>query len=205
MTIVMQKFNPPLQVCKNYKLDFCFIEERKWCDELATASVTGGVSEDVRYIGSMQINEVWKHYYKEYYVSNYGYVVKIRDENKEKAERLIPEELKNADEKSLGVQWLDFSNELKDLFRENAFIPYNRQNSGCQVCLNITGNTAEYDIHRIIARFFLEKPEDYNEQSYVVHHIDNNSYNNQVTNLIYLPAATHRGEQHRIYHPMSHQ
>ena len=48
----------------------------------------------------MQIEENWKHYYKGYYVSNYGYVVKIKDEDKEKAEKIIPEELKKADEVS---------------------------------------------------------------------------------------------------------
>lgn len=208
MTTVKQSFNPPLQICKNNCNDFCTVSERKWgidSDEIFGLKGEKGELEDIRYIGSMQIEEVWKHYYEEYYVSNYGYIVKIKEEDREKAENLIPEELKHADEMSSGCRWAEFSNELKNLFRDNAFIPVNRQNSGCQVCLNITGNTAKYDVHRIVARFFLTKPDDYDENKYVVHHIDNNSYNNQVTNLIYLPANTHTGEQHKIYHPMSHK
>ena len=207
MTIVKQKFNPPLRICKNRSEEVCSISERLWyaeenTDELRNASKC---FSDIGYIGSMQIEENWKHYYKGYDVSNYGYVVKIKDEDKEKAEKIIPEELKKADEVSSGYRWLDFSDELKNLFRENALVPKNRQNSGRQICLNITGKTADYDIHKIIARFFLTKPENYIEKKYVVHHIDNNSYNNSVTNLIYLAADTHIGNQHKIYHPMSHK
>lgn len=199
MTIVTQKFNPPLRICKKNCHDACLVSERKWTTELSGTTKT----EDALYIGSMQTEEVWKHYYKQYYISNYGYVVKIKPENKAKAEKLIPESLKAADEASAGVRWADFSNDLKNLFRENAFVPKNRKDSGCQICLNITGNTPKYDIHLLVAHFFLEKPKDGNQ--YVVHHIDNNSYNNNVTNLIYLPSASHQGKEHEVYHPMSHK
>lgn len=96
MTIVKQKFNPPLRICKNRSEEVCSISERLWyaeenTDELKNASKC---FSDIGYIGSMQIEENWKHYYKGYYVSNYGYVVKIKDEDKEKAEKIIPEELK---------------------------------------------------------------------------------------------------------------
>lgn len=199
MTIITQKFNPPLRICKKNCHNVCLVSERKWTTELSETAQT----EDVLYIGSMQTEEVWKHYHNQYYISNYGYVVEIKAQDKEKAERIIPESLKAANEESAGVRWADFSNELKNLFRENALVPQNRKDSGCQICLNITGNTPEYDIHRLVARFFLEKPKD--ENQYVVHHIDNNSYNNHVSNLIYLPSASHQGEEHKVYHPMSRQ
>lgn len=207
MTTVKQKFWPPLDVCLDECGKSCFILERLWTTEnkAKNKNVYEECTEELGYIGSRQIAEVWKHYYNEYYISNYGYVVKIEEKDAEKAEKIIPDELKSANEESMGYSWNDFSEELKTLFRENAFIPYNRKDSGCQVCLNITGNTAKYDVHRLVARFFLSKPEDFGEKRYVVHHIDNNSYNNSVTNLIYLPADTHSGNQHKIYHPMSHK
>ena len=173
MDIIKQKFWPPLDICLNKCGESCFVSERFWISKNKTEGLN--LSDDIKYIGSFQIAEVWKHYYKEYYISNYGYIVKIREEDKEKAEKIIPEKLKSADEISMGYPWIDFSNELKDLFRKNAFIPFNRQDSGCQVCLNLTGKSAEYDVHKLVARFFLEKPKDFDKKSYVVHHIDNNS------------------------------
>lgn len=200
--VFKQIFIPPLKICKNNCQDMRVIEEKVWTSDAAQNAVE---VSDTSYIGSKQIEEVWKHYFKEYYVSNYGYVVKIKPECKELADKLIPDELKKIDENAAGVRWLDFSPELQKLFRENAFVPKNRVGSGCQICLNMTGKTPEYDVHKIIARFFLKKPEDFNETKYVVHHIDNNSYNNSVTNLIYLPSDTHLLGQSKTYHPMSYK
>lgn len=201
MTTVKQEFNPQLYFFCSNKDDIVGIATRAW--ETSTDEKLTDVTQSMGYIGSRQIEEVWKHYYKEYYISNYGYIVKISKEDEKVADKIISQELKNADETSKGVCWKDFSQEMKDLFRRNAYVPKNRTDSGCQICLNITGKTAEYDIHRLVARFFLNKPEDYSPRDYVVHHIDNNSYNNSVTNLIYLKKETHQGEQHKIYHPMS--
>ncbi len=200
--IVKQIFNPPLGFCKNNCHDVQSVTCREWTLDATQNSIQ---SSDTSYIGSRQIEEVWKHYFKNYYISNYGYVVKIKPEAKNLADKLIPDELKKSDENSLGLRWLDFSKELKELFRENAFVPKNRGNSGCQICLNITGKTPQYDVHKIVARFFLKKPEDFDKIQYVVHHIDNNSYNNSVTNLIYLPSDTHQIGQSQIYHPLSYK
>ena len=200
MTTIKQIFNPELKLCQTASGNVQTIKERIWNMETADNSIIN--RQDMGYIGQMQIEEVWKHYYK-YYISNYGYVVKISKEDEKIAEKIIPQELKNADENSKGVCWKDFTQELKDIFRRNAFVPKNRTDSGCQICLNITGKTAEYDIHRLVAQFFLKKPDDYDPKKYVVHHLDNNSYNNSVTNLIYLKKETHLGKQHKIYHPMS--
>ena len=202
MTTVTQNFNPPLYFFSSNEDDIVDIATRVW--ETSTDEKLTDVKQPMGYIGSRQIEEVWKHYYNEYYISNYGYIVKIAQEEKKLADKIISQELKNADENSKGVCWKDFSQEMKDLFRRNAYVPKNRTGSGCQICLNITGKTAENDIHKLVARFFLKKPEDYSSSNYVVHHIDNNSYNNSVTNLIYLKAETHKGDQHKIYHPMSH-
>lgn len=200
MTTIKQIFNPELKLCQTASGNVQTIKERIWNMETADNSIIN--RQDMGYIGQMQIEEVWKHYYK-YYISNYGYVVKISKEDEKIAEKIIPQELKNTDENSKGVCWKDFTQELKDIFRRNAFVPKNRTDSGCQICLNITGKTAEYDIHRLVAQFFLKKPDDYDPKEYVVHHLDNNSYNNSVTNLIYLKKETHLGKQHKIYHPMS--
>ena len=202
MTIVTQNFNPPLKVCLGNERYYTEIESRQW--ETEDKSNFAARTQNLGYIGNRQIEEVWKHYHKEYYISNYGYIVKIAKEDAQIADIILPGILKNADENSSGVRWLDFLEEVKLLFRRNAFVPKNRENSGCQICLNITGKTPKYDIHKLVARFFLKKPEDYDQYDYVVHHIDNNSYNNSVTNLIYLKAETHKGNQHKIYHPMSH-
>ena len=202
MEQVEQIFNPPLHLCLSSHDNVLEISKRLWnCDE--NHPICEQQVQKMGYIGQAQIEEVWKHYYQEYYISNLGYVVKIRDEDKEKASTIIPEELKKADENSQGVRWKDFSNELKDLFRDNAFVPLNRKNSGCQICLNITGNSDQYDLHKLVARFFLKKPQAYENEPCVVHHIDNNSFNNSVTNLIWLKRETHQGNNHQLYHPMS--
>lgn len=199
---IVQIFNPPLRICSNNCDNMQIVEAKEWHKGENDESST------LEYIGMRQIEEVWKHYWKEYFISNYGYIVKISKEELYRLREDFPEEfsnLVNADEKSSGVKWGDFSNEIKDVFRKNAFVPLNRKGSGCQICLSLTGKTDKYDIHRLVARFFLQKPEDYADERYIVHHIDNNSYNNCVTNLIYLKRETHLGVEHHIYHPMSHK
>lgn len=201
MEEIKQTFNPALRLCNPISSHKIIVKERFWTiDMIDNSSVE---MQNMGYIGRMQIEEVWKHYYKEYYLNNYGYVVKIADEDAEIAKTIIPQKLSQSDENSEGMRWVDFSEKVKELFRRNAYIPKNRMNSGNQVCMNITGNTAEYDIHRIVAKLFLIKPDDFDNEKYVVHHIDNNSYNNSVTNLIYMKSKTHLSE-HRKLHPLSY-
>lgn len=196
---IVQIFNPPLKICKNNFSDECYVENREWSEDV------NNNSQVINYVGCYQIEEVWKHYWKQYFISNYGYVVKIPICEQKLLKETLGDEfskLEAAGENTLGIRWTDFSKQMQNVFKEHAFVPFNRENSGCQICLNITGRTAKYDIHRLVARFFLKKPEDYAEGSYDVHHIDNNSYNNNVTNLIYLKKELHMGK-HKIYHPMS--
>ena len=121
MEQVEQIFNPPLRLCLNSHDNVLEISKRLWnCEE--NHPIYEQQVQKMGYIGQAQIEEVWKHYYKEYYISNLGYVVKIRDEDKEKANAIIPEELKKADENTQGVKWKDFSNELKDLIQSNEIL-----------------------------------------------------------------------------------
>ena len=72
-------------------------------------------------------------------------------------------------------------------------VPTNKKNSGCKIWLQIDG----LDVHVMVAEKFLDKP----EGAWGVHHIDNNSYNNSVTNLVWVT----RGQHNRRIHPMSYR
>lgn len=151
-------------------------------------------------MGCMQIEEVWK-FYKVYngliFVSNYGYVSKIVDVSENR------ELFKDMMEKSVGVCYKDMSSEEKALFKNgqrNLGEILENNASGIQVCLHIVGGD---DLHRVVAQLFLKQPAIGTGTSYCVHHIDNNSYNNSVTNLIYLPSDIHH-QYHRDLHPASY-
>jgi len=51
------------------------------------------------------------------------------------------------------------------------------------------------EVHKVIAELFCEKPEGYNPDDYLVHHINKDKRDNRAANLIYL---THR--EHGIIH-----
>lgn len=166
---------------------------------------TDGVA-DVRRIqvmsvmGCMQIEEVWKFYHAYnglIFVSNYGYVSKIED---------VPENRKmfgDMIDKGIGVCYKNMSQEERTLLqngqRNLCDILVNNA-SGIQVCLHIIGGD---DLHRVVAKLFLKRPDDCDKVSYCVHHIDNNSYNNSVMNLIYVPCDKHQ-QYHRLLHPASY-
>jgi len=210
MTIINQNFNPPIMFCLSNKDDLWGVATRTW--KIKSDEKLTDITQPMEYIGSHQIEEVWKHagYFNSdnskkvwarvfdedkpqsatahIYVSNYGYIAVFSEEE--------------GDKLFTGENGTSIHNLPKDLLKKRNIVPENRKNSGCEICLNVLAETdnSEWDIHRLVAKNFLEEPE---ESGYVVHHIDNNSYNNCVTNLIYLKAQTHQGEQHKIYHPMS--
>ncbi len=210
MTTVTQNFNPPIIYCLSNEDDIWGTATRKW--KTKSNEKLADITQQMGYIGKQQIEEIWKHagYFtagnskkiwarvpdKEkpqnetahIYVSNYGYIAVF---TKEEGEKIFT-----------GENGTSINDLPKKLLKKRNIVPENRVDSGCEICLNVLAetNNSEWDIHRLVAKNFLEKPE---ESGYVVHHIDNNSYNNSVTNLIYLKAETHQGEQHRIYHPMS--
>ncbi len=194
---VTQKFLPAIKICTQENNSPVKIKERVWL-----LDVEPNISDNIQnmgYMGQYQIEEVWKHYYKDTYVSNYGYVVKIKDEYIEEAKKVFSGKLLEDLKSDNGKIWLEMPKEAQKLIFENSLVPFNRVGSGCKICLNMTGKTPEYDIHRIIAKKFLEQEEGKN----TVHHIDNNSYNNNVTNLIWLSKEEHDKNGFRTYHPMS--
>ena len=210
MTTIQQEFNPPIMFFLSNKDDICNVATRTWQTE--TNEKITDIIQPMGYIGSRQIEEIWKHagYFTDdnskkiwarvtdkdkpqnaiahIYVSNYGYIAVF---SKEEGDKFF-----------IGKNGTAISDLPKDLLKKRNIVPENRLNSGCEICLNVfaESNNSDWDIHRLVAKNFLEAPD---KKGYVVHHIDNNSYNNSVTNLIYLKAETHQGNQHKIYHPMS--
>ena len=125
MTTLVQVYTPALKMYDG--TDRITVEQRtfEYGENPTNLKVEKAKNLEMGFIGQFQIEEVWKHYYKEYYISNYGYIVKIAKEDAEIADIVIPDVLKNADEDSSGVRWLDFPEEVKLLFRRNAYVPKN--------------------------------------------------------------------------------
>lgn len=185
---------------------------RTWSHEgndIMSVGKIKGQTQEMGYMGAYQIQEIWKHagYFNienskkiwarvidenkpsdeiaHIYVSNYGYIAVF---SKEEGEKFCP----NIE----GVKISDLSNAQKEILKKRNIVPENRLNSGCEVCLNVLADTNTYtwDIHRLVADNFLEKKSD----SWGVHHIDNNSYNNSVTNLVWVTRAEHDKKLHPL-------
>ena len=92
------------------------------------------------------------------------------------------------------------SSSQKDLIKKKQAELKNWKNSGLEVLLYVESQQIKNRIHRMIAERFLK-----NEEG-DVHHIDNNSYNNSVTNLIYIESKIHGdlAVGHKVLHPVSH-
>lgn len=199
MEQVSQIFNPPLHLCLNSKEDVVEIKERIWnCEE--NNSLSDQQVQKMGYIGQNQIEEVWKQYpeNKTMYFSNYGYCAEIKETE---AKEIFADRLDDFSSHQ-GVVYKSLDIKQQRAIKDHVVMPYNKDEgypsakySRCEVCLK-NHNTSE-DLHRIIAKLFLETPE--NTKNYVVHHIDNNSFNNSVTNLIWLKSEQHNGQ----CHPMS--
>lgn len=182
---VQQNFNPPLKV--KHKGEVVSIPTRNWT--IGEANETLDHIENMGDMGLRQIEEVWKHYQDEIYVSNYGYVAKISEEE---AQNIFGEEF-NKFQTEQGVAFRKLNDDQKNLIRRSNFVPKNKENSGCEIWLQVGGE----DLHKMVAEKFLQKPEGKNN----IHHIDNNSYNNSITNLVYLDNSEHT----RAVHPMSYK
>ena len=208
--IIEQKFKMPLSFNDGHEIRD--IHCRKWSNENDGSMCVGKINngtQEMGYIGAYQIKEIWKHAgffnmenskkiwarvadenkpsdeIAHIYVSNYGYVAVF---SKEEGERFCP----NAD----GVKISDLPNNQKDILKKRNIVPENRLGSGCEICLNVLASTNNYewDIHRLVATNFLEKESD----SWGVHHIDNNSYNNSVTNLVWVTQTEHDKKLHPL-------
>ena len=93
----------------------------------------------------------------------------------------------------MGENFVCLNETEKGLITRCNRVPTNKKNSGCKIWLQIDG----LDVHVMVAEKFLDKP----EGAWGVHHIDNNSYNNSVTNLVWVT----RGQHNRRIHPMSYR
>lgn len=168
------------------------------------ASSEGGVVQEKANfpeMGAHQIEEIWKHYKDTIWVSNYGYVANIPVKEAEEAfgaHRL--EEFKQGFSfRTCNLPGEGGLYKVKDLLKRYNFVPTNRQGSGYQI--NLYVEELKDELHNIVANAFLVKEDD--DIRYSVHHIDNNSYNNSVTNLIYIKHDNH-WSSHAILHPLSH-
>lgn len=201
-----QRFTPPIRLCVGNKQNKIEVALRVW--KLETNQMQNNISQDMGYIGQMQIEEVWKRYstteknFRNTYISNYGYVAEIPDVEAKN----LSHETQIKLESEGGMAWKDFNDEDKRIFHdwlyknndEQHLIKYKYcDDVNMRVCLCVKYKYKE--LHQMVAEKFLEKPEG---EGYWVHHIDNNSYNNNVTNLIYVKGNEHQSK-HRDLHPMS--
>lgn len=196
----IQEFAPSIKISLD-GLKEESIEQRNWSKTIAE-NTKDNVSY-MGYLGRYQIEEVWKHYHKDIYVSNYGYVARIEEKE---AREIFGDKFEDF-KKDCGVVYQELNNQQKNLIKDKNEVPYNSSEgypsakySRCQVCLHVKGGD---DLHKIVAKLFLKAPHDHEKGGWLVHHIDNNSYNNSVANLIWLRSETHQGNNHKIFHPMS--
>ena len=187
---IEQIFTPPLRVYT--ELGKTEVKRRLYYPALRSAAIVEDC-EYMCYIGQCQIEEIWKKYNNRVYISNYGYVALFdTQDEQEQAQEILGEE----------QRWVDMNDVARNLIFEHTKIPDNKYAKGCKVWLYINGKDGG-SVHTIVAEKFLEKPQDW-QPDWVVHHIDNNSYNNSVANLMWLPPSSHKSD-HRIFHPMSHK
>lgn len=203
-----QRFTPPICLCVGNKQNKIEVALRVW--QLETNQMQNNISQDMGYAGQMQIEEVWKH--AGFFKGNYSKKVWARVIDKDKPENkpahiyisnygYISVFSKEECYLFTGKNGTSIYDLPKDLLKKRNIVPENRLNSGCEICLNVLAERqdSKWDIHRLVAENFLEKPDG---KGYWVHHIDNNSYNNNVTNLIYVKGNEHQSK-HRDLHPMS--
>ncbi|MDR2006464.1 MAG: HNH endonuclease [Acidaminococcales bacterium] len=190
----IQEFNPPVKIhTGKTKQD---IKKRVW--QMDGKAAIEEDAQNMVCLGQYNIEEVWKHYDKDCYISNYGYVARIEEKQ---AIEIFQENLFAKFKSEEGVRYIDLTQTQKAFMRNKNIVPVNKVNSGCQIWLLVAGIG---DVHRMVAEKFLKKPAGDAKRGWGVHHIDNNSYNNSVTNLIWLKQAEQHSTHHKKLHPMSH-
>lgn len=155
-----------------------FIEE-KWLDK------EENIIENLDNMGHYVVEEIWKHYKDDIWVSNLGYATRLKNK---------PAECKEKD----GYFYFSFkeaSQAIKKEIRCNIIDLNNKAGNDMEVDLWLL----KYDkIYHIVADLFLVKNSDI---KYNVHHIDNNSYNNSITNLFLVEGSLHKNSH--WLHPFS--
>ena len=189
-----QEFSPAIKI-KNGKDEYSIKAKIwEWNDEygyfLKSIETNEGIIDIPTrvYMASAQIEEVWKRYRNtNIYISNFGYAMTFADSEWKSEFGCDLSDFEN------GVVYKELKKDGKDFIKANILDLINKKNS-YEVDLYVP----KYEtIYRIVAELFLVKQQDCN----VVHHIDNNSYNNCVTNLVYVPSNKHTGKK---LHPMSY-
>lgn len=161
-------------------------------------------------LGSRQIDVIWRYYKDNIWISNIGYVAEVNIENIAKrfpddAQIRYEEFLKNYKETEVVFRNLLYDERL--LLKICTFIP---RDSGAvnrygdkQYGVELYVDQVKEPLHMIVAKVFLGKK---SGDGLVIHHIDNNSFNNSVTNLICVSAARHQersSDGTNILHPYS--
>lgn len=199
MTILIQKYAPALKMYDGR--DKIAVKQRtfEYGENPTNLKVQKAKDIEVGFIGQFQIEEIWKRYSSSdhIYINNSGYVTEIS----EKEALKLRESTRQALESEEGISWLSLNDDERKIFHEciyssnkNHLISY-KYAEGIRVWLTVKG----YDLHKMVAEKFLQKPDG---DDYWVHHLDNNSYNNSVTNLVYIKGSEHQSE-HKALHPMS--
>jgi len=199
-----QRFKEPLLIYENGNEKK--VKTRTWSISDEAVAKEGEGIEYMGELGTHPVLEIWKHYYHsskngtEIFVSNLGYVMEMSKETFEEAFGLKLSEFK---EGQGFFEYRNLTKEQKDLIKKCNFVPATKEESGLQIWLYAEPIGFRYgQIHRMVAERFLERPAEEAENGWVVHHIDNNSYNNSVTNLIYLKNTEEHGAfSKRIHRP----
>ena len=196
--IIEQKFKTPLFISDGKELQQ--INCRKWSHEGDDPMTIGAIKnneQEMGYMGSYQIKEIWKFYRGCIYISNLGYAARF--DNIEEAKNkfgCLYEKFVN------GVAFDELNNSQKKYFREHIANLHNFYDNypgdkRLEVMLKVNykeGINKGVKIHEAVAELFLEKP----KNAWGVHHIDNNSYNNSVTNLVWVTKEQHDKSLHPL-------
>ena len=196
--IIEQKFKMPITFNDGNKVQQ--ITCRKWSHEGNDTMESGKIKHDEQemgYMGSYQIKEIWKFYRKCIYISNLGYAARF--ENTKEAKSVFAELY---DKFAEGIAFDELSSVQKKYFREHIADLHNFYDNypgdkRLEVMLKVNykeGINSGAKIHEAVAELFLEKP----KNAWGVHHIDNNSYNNSVTNLVWVTKKEHDKSLHPL-------
>lgn len=128
MTIsIVQTFNPPLRLYTG--VEKVSVKSREW--QMGENLIVSDGIQIMGYMGQCQVEEVWKRYREDsdIYVSNYGYVAKITDDE---AKSIFREETLKALLHS-GVRFVCLNETEKGLITRCNRVPTNKKNSGCKI------------------------------------------------------------------------
>ena len=123
---IMQIFTPALKICPYNADSSVIISKRIWLENNDNSQTDISKHENsiqnMGYIGSMQIEETWKHYYRNLYISNLGYTARFDDD----AKNIFADKFDDFSQD--GVVFRDLTNDQKNYIRQHI----NFKNNGLQ-------------------------------------------------------------------------